>query len=192
MMRLMKKREQLDLLERPDGRMILLTRSGFAVDLIAPDCDGLPIEDLARSLAHQPRWAGATKSFYSVAEHVVLASRLVPDAFAYDALMHDLEEALIGDLPTPVKNLIGREVLKKRLEPLKKALARTFGYRLNLHQVKHADMICMATELRDLMPPAWVDWPHLPPPASERIEPVGPERAYELFMTRYEETRPGV
>lgn len=47
----------------------------------------------------------------------------------------------------------------------------------------------MATELRDLLPAAWLDWGHLPAPAEHRIEPVGPEQAYVLFMERYEELK---
>ena len=49
--------------------------------------------------------------------------------------------------------------------------------------------MAMATELQDLLPLAWMDWGHLPAPAPERIEPVGPERAYALFMERYEELK---
>lgn len=181
---------QLDLLRRPDGRAVLLTRSGFAVDLAAPDCRGLPIEDLARSLAYQPRWAGATRSFYSVAEHSVMASHLVPPGDAFDALMHDLEEALTGDMPTPLKILFGRDHLAGRVRPLKEALAAAFGYRLDRPAVKRADLVCMATEIRDLLPPHWVDWPHLPPAAATAIEPAGPEAAFERFMDRYHALRP--
>lgn len=181
---------QLDLLRRPDGRAVLLTRSGFAVDLATPDCRGLPIEDLARSLAYQPRWAGATRAFYSVAEHSVMASGLVPAGDAFDALMHDLEEALTGDMPTPLKMLIGRSHLAARVRPLKAALSAAFGYRLDRPAVKRADLVCMATEIRDLLPPHWVDWPHLPPPAEAVIVPVGPEAAFERFMDRYHALRP--
>lgn len=182
--------KQLDLLRRPDGRAVLLTRSGFAVDLAAPDCRGLPIEDLARSLAYQPRWAGATRGFYSVAEHCVMASHLVPADDAFDALMHDLEEALTGDMPTPLKILIGRDHLSARVRPLKAALSAAFGYRLDRPAVKRADLVCMATEIRDLLPPHWVDWPHLPAPAPAAIEPVGPEAAFDRFMDRYRALRP--
>ncbi|MCR9255697.1 MAG: hydrolase [Alphaproteobacteria bacterium] len=182
--------EQLDLLEKPDARTVLITRSGIAIDLTKPDFSALPVEDLARALAYQPRWNGATTAFYSVAEHSVMASHLVPEAMAYDALMHDAEEALTGDMPTPIKNFLGRENLSKRLKPLKKALAKRFGFRLDLAAVKHADLVCMATEIRDLLPAHWVEWPNLPDPAPDRIVPVGPEDAMTLFLARYEALRP--
>jgi len=180
---------QFDFFEKPDGRTVLVTRSGIVIDLTRPDFSAMPIEDLARALAYQPRWNGATTAFYSVAEHSVMASRLVSPALAYDALMHDAEEALTGDLPTPIKNLIGRDEINRRLKPLKKALAKRFGFRLDLAAVKHADLVCMATEIRDLLPTHWVQWPNLPAPAADRIEPVGPARAFSLFLARYREMK---
>lgn len=83
--------------------------------------------------------------------------------------------------------LLGRDLVKEKLRPIKEALARWFGFRLDVPAVKQADLVCMATELRDLLPPAWMDWGHLPPPHPDRIVPVGPDRAYDLFLTRYEE-----
>ncbi|ALG73406.1 hydrolase [Azospirillum thiophilum] len=181
--------QQLDLLKRPSGRTAMLMASGFTFDLEHPCADGMPIADVARSLAYQPRWAGATREFYSVAEHSVMVSRLVPPAFALDGLCHDLDEAISGDIASCVKLLIGREHLKKKLDPIKRALARRFGFRLDGADVKHADLVCMATELRDLLPPAWMDFGHLPPPHPDRIVPVGPERAFTLFLERYEELK---
>lgn len=167
----------------------MLMASGFTLDLENPCADGMPITDVARSLAYQPRWAGATRVFYSVAEHSVMVSRLVPPAFALDGLCHDLDEAISGDIASCVKVLIGRDHLKKRLGPVKDALARRFGFRLDGVEVKRADLVCMATELRDLLPPAWMDFGHLPAPHPDRIVPVGPEMAYTLFLERYDELK---
>ena len=180
---------QLDLLKRPSGRTAIITASGFAIDLAAPDATGLPIEDVARALAYEPRWRGATRQFYSVAEHSVLVSSLVPSRLAYDALFHDVLEFLTGDMSSPMKAHLGRDELKAKLAPIEAALAQWFGYGVDDPAVKRADLIAMATELRDLLPPAWMDWGHLPDPAVEKIAPVGPERAYDLFLARYEEVR---
>lgn len=181
--------DQPDLLVKPDGLTVMLMASGFTLDLKAPDATGMPIGDIARALAYQPRWAGATRTFYSVAEHSVMVSRLVPGPLALSGLLHDADEAITGDIVSVVKVLIGREHLKARLEPIKRALERRFGFRGDLAAVKHADLVCMATELRDLLPPAWMEWGHLPPPVTETIRPVGPERAYALFIERYEEVK---
>lgn len=179
---------QLDLLNRPDARTAILMPSGFVLDLVTPDATGLPITDIAQCLAAQPRWGGAAQPWYSVAEHCVMASHLVPPDLAYAALMHDCEEFL-GDWPSPVKVVLDRAYLKQRLGPVKAALCRWFGFAEDLPAVKQADLVCMATELRDLLPPAWMDWGHLPPPHPDRITPVGPDRAYTLFLDRYEQVR---
>jgi len=94
-----------------------------------------------------------------------------------------------GDIASCVKVLIGRDHLKARLGPIQQALARRFGFRLGRVEVKRADLVCMATELRDLLPPAWMDFGHLPMPHPDRVEPVGPERAYRFFLDRYEEVK---
>lgn len=181
--------KQLDLFMKPSGRTAILTASGFVLDLINPDASGLPVEDVARALAYQPRWCGATKHFYSVAEHSVMVSRLVPEPLAYHALWHDAIEFIQGDWPSPLKVYLGRDNINRKLAPIEAALSRRFGFDVNLAEVKKADLIAMATELRDLLPGAWMDWGHLPDPVPERIQPVGPERAFELFMERYEEVK---
>lgn len=177
---------QLDLLNKPNGRTAHLMPSGFTFDLTAPDATGLPIEDIALCLASQPRWGGACRPWYSVAEHSVMTSYLVPPHLALDALMHDSEE-FGGDWPSCWKVLLGTDFVKAKLRPVKEALAREFGFCLDVPAVKQADLVCMATELRDLLPPAWMDFGHLPPPHVDRIVPVGPERAYRLFLDRYRE-----
>jgi uncharacterized protein len=180
---------QPDLLIKPSGRTAMLLSSGFVLDLLNPDATGMPISDVARSLSQQPRWAGATKAFFSVAEHSVMVSKLVPPEFAFDGLMHDADEMISGDIASCVKVLIGRDRIKAALKPVLISMSAWFGFRLDVPQVKVADTICMATELRDLLPPAWMDWGHLLPPVSETIVPVGPAAAYELFMARYEEVK---
>lgn len=180
---------QLDMFNKPSGRTAILTASGFVLNLASPDATGLPVEDVARSLAYEPRWRGATRSFYSVAEHCVMVSRLVPASMAWDGLWHDCIEFISGDIPTPVKVYLGRDELNRKLAPIEEALRCEFGFRSDLAEVKVADLIAMSTELRDLLPVAWMDWGHLPEAAAVLIEPVGPERAYQLFMERHEELK---
>lgn len=189
-------RKQLHLFSKPSGRTAILTASGFILDLANPDATGLPVKDVARGLAYEPRWRGATKTFYSVAEHSVMVSCLVPKHLAYDALWHDSLEFITGDWPSPLKVFLGREEINRKMLPLERAFEREFGFVGHNSEIKVADNIAMATELRDLLPPAWMDWGHLPPPTDNIIKPVGPEKAFEMFMARYEEVkhqaRPGV
>jgi 5'-deoxynucleotidase YfbR-like HD superfamily hydrolase len=180
--------KQLDLLNKPDGRTSILLPSGYVLDLLNPDATGLPITDIALCLASQPRWGGAARPWYSVAEHSVMVSRLVPQNLAYAALLHDCEEFL-GDWPSPVKVMLGRDYLTRRLGPIKTALRRRFVFQDEHPLIKHADLVCMATELRDLLPRAWIEWGHLPAPHPEKIVPVGPDLAYKLFLERFEELK---
>lgn len=61
------------------------------------------VEDVGNSLSNQPRYCGHTNEFYSIAEHSVILSLVVPDSLKKYALMHDASEAYISDLPHPVK-----------------------------------------------------------------------------------------
>lgn len=183
--------DQYDLLTVPEPTSTLLTFSGRTVDLDAPDFSRFEIDDIARPLAYQCRFAGNTTAFYSVAQHCVLASRLVAPGFEYDALMHDCEEAFTGDWPTPWKVRIGRQAIRDAVAPLKAALARRFGFaHPESRAVKIADQRALATELRDLCAPHRVNWRDLPPPDPERITPLSPDGALAAFLDRYRQVAP--
>lgn len=182
--------DQYDLLDVPEATSVLLTYSGRVVDLENPDFKHFEIEDVARPLAYQCRFVGNTRAFYSVAQHCVIASRLIAPNLAFDALMHDAEEAFTGDWPTPWKARIGRDIIHEAIAPLKTALAKRFGFRYpEPKEVKIADQRALATELRDLCAPHRVNWRDLPPPAKDPIIPLGPEDAMAAFLARYQELR---
>jgi hypothetical protein len=69
-----------------------------------PRADEIHVEDLAHHLATTFRFGGGASEPYSVAQHLVLASRIVPPEFALETLLHDGAEGLQGcDLIRPVK-----------------------------------------------------------------------------------------
>jgi hypothetical protein len=180
--------DQFDLLVLPEPSAVLLTYSGRTLDLVHPDFTGFRIEDIARPLAYQCRFVGNTRSFYSVAQHCVLASELVPAEFAYDALMHDSEEAFTGDWPTPWKIRIGRAAIREAIAPIKQALAVFFNFRDPEPEiVKIADQRALATELRDLCAPHRLNWRDLPAPAEAPIVPLDPDQAMARFLERFRE-----
>src|SRR5262249_40410739 len=70
---------------------------------LQPTTAMLRIEDIAQGLAHECRFNGHVREFYSVAEHCVRVSWLVPQAFALEGLLHDASEAYLKDVPSPLK-----------------------------------------------------------------------------------------
>lgn len=151
--------------------------------------DDIEIEDIATALSHICRFNGHLPEFYSVAQHSVLCSQLVPPEFAFEALMHDAAEAYCQDIPAPLKALLPDY---QRIETFVDGLIR-FKYELPLTQsavVKYADMTMLATERRDLDIDDGTKWPVLEGiPTSDMIQivPLRPGQAFGLFMTRFNE-----
>lgn len=78
--------------------------SNIDIDLFDFKVEDVDLTDIAWSLGRLPRWLGHTKQDYSVAHHSVIASYLVDDDHALEALLHDAAEAYIGDIPKPFKD----------------------------------------------------------------------------------------
>lgn len=77
-------------------------------NLMALSPDEFPPERIAEALSKLPRFLGATKTPWSVADHsVVVARRLLESDCVVSArwgLLHDAAEIFIGDIPTPLKH----------------------------------------------------------------------------------------
>lgn len=110
------------------------TYSGLKFDLINPHPSMVNIEDIAHALANQCRFNGHCKDFYSVAEHSVYVATFVnqthPELFL-DALLHDGEEAYLGDIVTPLKPLL------PELKPIAKRISGVIGDRFGCHNMDH-------------------------------------------------------
>ncbi len=128
------------------------TISGKRVDLPIPKPEQIDIYDIAYALAMKCRFNGQCKKFYSVAEHSVRVSWLLPPGLELAGLLHDANEAYLPDIPRPVKELIPDY---KRVENLMEE-AINLKYSIELsdegkRQIKRADNVMLATEARALM-----------------------------------------
>lgn len=166
-------------------RPTIQTYTGLEFDVTRPDPALIRIEDIAHALSCMPRFAGHTRWFYSVAQHSVHVSQLVPPHLAKAALLHDAAEAYILDMPTPIKLMLPEYC------EMEDSLMAAVSIALNFvgwvgAEVKHADMVALATEKRDLMRNA--SWWSVPvEPDDARIVPLLPQRAEQLFLARWAE-----
>lgn len=165
------------------------TLSGKKFDYLNSTTDDVEIEDIATALSHICRFSGHLPEFYSVAQHSVLCSQIVPPEFAFEALMHDAAEAYCQDIPAPLKALLpDYRRIEERVEQLIRA---KFSITPDMSAVvKYADLVMLATERRDLDIDDGSLWPCLEGiPASDIIQivPLRPGQAYGLFINRFNE-----
>lgn len=166
----------------------ILTASGVYFDFTQPESYEYRIEAIAAALSKLCRFTGHVRQFYSVAQHSVLVSRLVPAEQALAGLLHDASEAFLGDVSSPLKALLPEyKTLERRVE---QAIARAFGLPLELPaEVKHADMVALMTEEAQLMPAhtdVWLGGIYQAA-AGVHIVPQEPALAEAVFLRRFEE-----
>lgn len=98
----------------------IATSTGKHIDFVNITPDQICIEDIARGLSNEYRFAGQLESFYSVAQHSVYVSQIVPPEYALEALLHDAE-AILPDY----------KVVEKRIEAV---ICEKFGLPQAYHQ----------------------------------------------------------
>lgn len=107
-----------------DGCMV--TFSGNIINLYAPHSNEYLLEDIAHQLAFICRWNGATKTYFSVAEHCCMMHDKAPEELKGIALFHDCEEAYWGDIIKPVKNLLPPE-MRQLMKKMRYIIMNKFG-----------------------------------------------------------------
>ncbi len=129
--------------------------SGLYFDFLNPDSTPLHIKDIAAGLSRTCRYTGHLRDInvdlYSVAQHCVLASENGPPGDPFEFLMHDSAESVIGDVSSPLKQLLDDyKVIEDRVE---ESLAKQYGLPRPMSAAcKAIDLRMLATEKRDLMP----------------------------------------
>lgn len=135
----------------------IFTHTGKHFDLLEPDADMIDPRDISHALAHICRFNGHTREYYSVAQHSCIVAELVPEEHKLAALLHDAPEAYLGDMTRPLKQWISAyEHFEDRIWW---RVCGRFDIAPELPTSVHkADLIALATERRDLMPPDTAIW----------------------------------
>lgn len=172
-----------------DSSAWILTYTGRQFFPLSPRPEDIDINDIAHALSLICRFTGHVKWFYSVAQHCVLASQIVPKPHALAALLHDASEAYLCDLARPVKSQPIMSPYCEADRRLEAAVMQRFGVDIYAPEVKLADLCLLFTERRDLMHPNfWI----LSEQDIERClpRPIVPwtcRRAERAFLKRFNE-----
>lgn len=165
----------------------ILLHSGAYLDFEAPEKSLFTIADIAQGLANLCRFTGQCRRFYSVAEHSVHASHIVPPEDALAALLHDAAEAFCGDVSKPLKTLLPEY---RRIEARVEAVVfHNYGIRNPLPaSVKLADLRMLRAEQAQAMG-SDEPWPVVADlaPAAVKLQFWPPQEARQKFLERYVE-----
>jgi hypothetical protein len=164
------------------------TYTGKAFVPMAPDPDLIDIRDIAIALSREARYNGHTRTSepYSVAQHCVLTSRVLPKPLKLMGLLHDAAEAYCKDLTWSVKSQLPE--YKWRIEiPIEEAIAEHFGLSFPYPpEIKEADNRMLATEKRDLIGPEPKPWRNgIPKPYKMKIIAWPHREARYQFIKAY-------
>jgi hypothetical protein len=169
----------------PDRGAWMQTYSGGRFFPFDPRPEEVDIIDIAHALSFQPRYTGHCSRHYSVAEHSILVSELVPPEDALAGLLHDATEAYLADLSRPVKRILGSSNLYFELEDRVAAVIfKKYGVTHMPTSVKEADIaICLAEKRKLLARAEHWDIPFPEPKVS--ILAMPPVAARALFIRRF-------
>ena len=152
---------------------------------LSPHHSDIVLEDIAHALSLICRFNGHCEEFYSVAQHSIFVSQMLPPKLRLAGLLHDAAEAYLGDLVKPQKTItkIDGVPFRDREDVIMQCIAMRYELAWPLDsEVKQADLVALATEKRDLMkksPQSWID---LPSPLSITIWPLSPVKAEFEFL----------
>jgi 5'-deoxynucleotidase YfbR-like HD superfamily hydrolase len=168
--------------------------SGARMNYHYPEKSDVTIEDIASALSNNCRFSGHLPRFYSIAQHLVNTSYIVPEVHQFTGLMHDTAEAFTNDLPTPLKWEF--PVFKELEARIEAAMSKKFGFEFPYpKEIKEADTIMLILEKFHVKEDESV-WPNYEEWTQEKVKPYlqyvdldswQPRRAKREFLERYYE-----
>ena len=168
------------------------TYSGIHVTPLNPQPETICLGDIAHALSQQCRFAGHCRKFYSVAEHCVHVSHLVPMDFRRHALLHDAGEAYLMDIPRPLKTNLGFMInehfisYKEMEERLMEVIAAHFGMRWDgmPPEVRVVDDRMLVTEYLAFVNENKPGWTAGVEPYVRALGGLSPKDAEKAFLDR--------
>ena len=143
----------------------ILTHKGHAFSFSELDSNVYDLDDIAHALSLTCRFGGFTDYHYSVGQHsCYMAEELFREtgdaALALDGLMHDAEEYVMGDMKTPLKNLMPEfRAMSAKVDAAIRHEFHQFGVPLEIQPLtKEYDTRILLDEKYALLPsdgPAW-------------------------------------
>jgi hypothetical protein len=157
-------------------RATITTFTGRQFDIFSPRIADIDICDIAHATSNLCRFTGHARHFYSVAQHCVLVSQLVPIGLEQYGLLHDAAEAYVNDLSTPIKHHEEMRFYRNIEARIETMIFARFGLQdLPRPEVKAADRHALQLERTVLFG------------NSTAIKPLPPAAAEKLFLDRFEE-----
>ena len=160
------------------------TYTGRNIDLANPRAEDIDIVDIGMHLSQINRYCGACPFPYSVAQHSVMLTWILPAPLRKWGLAHDWAEAYKGDKIKPAKPFCPGDIdLEERIQ---RVICEKFGLSWpEPPEVKAADNAIYALEKYDLL--YWRDMVGELPESVRgmKIEPMEWWEARELFMETY-------
>ena len=147
------------------------TYSGIAFDPRNPQPAMVRLDDIIHSLSLMNRFNGAALFPYSVAQHSLHVAELLPPELRLEGLLHDAAEAYIGDMVSPLKQVMPEyKAVEARISAV---VAEVFGLAYpEPRLVKQADLAVLAAEREQVLGLSYGPWfKDLPGPASISIRP---------------------
>lgn len=157
------------------------TYRGKYIDPFNAQASDIFIEDIAHALSNLCRFTGHVKRFYSVAEHSLHVSSLVPQEHKLTALLHDAAEAYLSDLSRPIKHRPEMAFYREAEDQLLAIILLKYGCPVVLPAcVKKADDAMLHLEALTLMA-AGADWADKHIAAEVSLEYMTPSYAKHRF-----------
>lgn len=173
---------------KPKDEYWIQTYTGKTFFYNNPQEKDISILDIAHSLSLQCRFNGHAKTFYSVAQHSVLASENVLPGAAMWGLLHDAAEAYISDIPRPLKHMPQLKVISGIEDNIMKVIASKFGLVWPMPtDIQRIDDELVFAEQKELLCAPSLEWKlSIKPKLNISIHPVTAVEAEAMFLRRYE------